>query len=341
MSPVPGSGIDAERLAATVQWLDGFPAANVHSVVVRRHGELAFEHYRAGNDCRWGEPLPKFAHSASTKHDLRSVTKSINSLLVGIAIDQRHIPSVDEPVFSFFPEYRDLRTPEKDRIAIRHLLTMSAGFAWDEYIPYTDPANSERQMLASADRWRFALAPKLVAPPGAVWNYNGGCTELLGAVVSKAVGRRIDEYVREVLFEPLGIEDFEWLTYSDQLPATASGLRMRAPDLAKIGQLVLTRGLWHGERIVSASWIEDSTRAQIGPDDRLTFYGYQWWLGRSFKDGGEISWIMAQGLGGQKLFIVPALELVAVITADHYSDPMEVWLPLLIFNRYLLPAARP
>lgn len=340
-SPAPGTGVDLERLTAMGEWLDAFPAANIHSIVVRRKGALAFEHYRRGTDYRWAEALPNFVHSASTKHDLRSITKSVTSLLVGIAIDQGHIGSIDEPVFSYFPEYADLRTPEKDRIAIRHLLTMSAGFAWDEYIPYTDPANSERQMLASADRWRFAISPKVVASAGAIWTYSGGCTELLGAIVSKATGRRIDDYARDVLFAPLGVEDIEWHTYPDGIPGAASGLRLRAADLARIGGLVVARGIWRGGRIVSASWIEESTRAHIGPHDRLTFYGHHWWLGRSYADGREIAWISAHGLGGQRLFIVPALDLVAVITAGHYSDPMEAWLPLLIFNRYVLPSARP
>jgi CubicO group peptidase (beta-lactamase class C family) len=341
MSPAPATvAVDLTRLAALVEWLDGFPAANIHSVVVRRKGELAFEHYRMGSDYRWAEALPNFVHGALTRHDLRSITKSITSLLVGIAIDQGHLAGIDEPVFSYFPNCADLRTPEKDGITLRHLLTMSAGFEWNEYIPYTDPTNSERQMLEAGDRWRFALTPNLVASPGAIWNYNGGSTELLGAVVSRGTGQAIDAYAREVLFSPLGIEDVEWLTYPDRIPAAASGLRLRAADLAKIGELVLARGLWRESRIVSASWIEESTRAHIGPDDRLTFYGYQWWLGRSLTDGRELSWIMAQGLGGQKLFIVPALDLVTVITAGHYSDPMEVWLPLLIFNRYVLPATQ-
>jgi CubicO group peptidase (beta-lactamase class C family) len=333
------AGLNAERLAALVEWLDGFPAANIHSVLVFRKGVLALEHYRTGSDQHWAEALPDFVHSAATKHDLRSITKSITSLLVGIALDQGLVARIDDPIFNYLPDYADLRTPEKDRITLRHLLTMSAGFEWDEYIPYSNPHNSEMQMLRSPDRCRFALAPRLVTPPGASWNYNGGCTELLSAVVSRAAGQRIDEYARQVLFGPLAIEDVEWVCYPDQIPAAASGLRLRPADLVKLGQVVLTGGTWRGKRIVSTRWIQESTTVHIGPADRLLFYGYHWWLGRSFVHGREITWIAATGLGGQRLFIVPALDLVAVITAGHYSDPMETWLPLLILNRYVLAAA--
>jgi CubicO group peptidase (beta-lactamase class C family) len=334
------AGIEAKPLAALVEWLDRFPAANIHSVLVARRDVLAFEHYRTGTDQYWAKAMPDFVHGASTLHDLRSITKSVTSLLVGIAIDQGHIGGVDDPIFKYLPSYTDLRTQEKDRITLRHLLTMSAGFEWDEYIPYTDPNNSDSQMWRAPDRFRFALAQRLVSSPGATWNYNGGCTEILGAVASSATGQRIDDYARQVLFETLGIEDVEWMCYPDQMPAASSGLRLRPADLVKIGEIVLAGGSWRGKRIVSTRWIQDSTAVHIGPADRLTFYGCQWWQGRSFITGREVPWIAAMGRGGQRLFIVPALDLVAVITAGHYSDPMEVWLPLLILNRYVLAAVR-
>jgi CubicO group peptidase (beta-lactamase class C family) len=339
VSTPQASGLDAEHLGAMVQWLDDFQAANIHSILIGRHGRLAFEHYRTGDDRRLGKSLPKVAHGPSIKHDLRSVTKSVTSLLVGIAIDERLIPSVDEPVFGFFPEHADLRTTGKDPITLRHLLTMSAGFEWNEYIPYTDPSNSWEEMFPSPDRWRFVLSRRLVAPPGSTWNYNSGISELLGAILSRASGRPIEPYAREVLFEPLGITDVEWAMDGD-VPLTASGLRLGSRDLAKIGQLLLQRGQWGGKQVVSSAWIGESTAPQIGPADRLYFYGYHWWLGRSMIARREISWIAAMGLGGQRLFVVPPLDLVAVITAGHYSDPtIEVWLPLLIFNRYILSAA--
>jgi CubicO group peptidase (beta-lactamase class C family) len=246
--------------------------------------------------------------------------------------------NIDEPVFNYFPEYAELRTPEKARITLRHLLTMSSGQEWNEYLPYTDPKNSEMVMLRSGDRWHFALQQPIVAAPGSEWNYNGGCSELLGAVIHKVSGKPIEEFASETLFAPLGISDVSWSKYPDGIPSAAGGLRLRSRDLAKIGQLVLKRGLWNANQIVSEQWIDEATKPQIGPADRLYFYGYQWWLGRSLINRQEIAWVAAEGLGGQRLFIVPTLDLLCVLTAGHYADAMQYWLPLLIFNRYVLSA---
>src|SRR5262249_1350195 len=124
----------------------------------------------------------------------------------------------------------------------------------------------------------------------------------------------------------------------DDSPAASGGLCMRPRDLAKIGQLVLSRGQWGTRQIISAEWIDDSIAPHIGASDRLYFYGYQWWLGRSLVRGREGIWASAVGYGGQRLFVIPALELVVVITAGHYEDLMQAWLPLVILNRYVLPA---
>jgi CubicO group peptidase (beta-lactamase class C family) len=129
---------------------------------------------------------------------------------LGIALERKLIDNIDESVLNWFPEYSDLRTPEKERISLRHLLTMSAGLAWDEYLPYTDPKNSEVRMLMSSDQYRYILEQPVVSPPGQVWNYNSGGSALLGAVIGKATGEALDNVAREFLLEPLGITDFAW-----------------------------------------------------------------------------------------------------------------------------------
>jgi CubicO group peptidase (beta-lactamase class C family) len=331
-------GIDASRLCALTDWLDNFGATNVHSVLVIRNGALAFEHYRKGNDEIWDKSAPNAEHGPTTKHDMRSVSKSVTSLLVGVALDRKLIPSVDEPIFNYFPEYADLRTPKKARITLRHLLMMASGLQWDENLPYTDPNNGEVAMLGSTDRWRFALQPRLLDEPGSVWNYSGGCTELLGAIVRKAAGKPIERFADDALFAPLGISDWSWVQYPDKIPNAASGLQLRSRDLAKIGKLVLNRGRWGDKPIVSEQWISESTSAQIGPEDRTYFYGYQWWLARSLINRREVDWVAGMGLGGQRLFIVPSMDLVCIVTAGHYTDSMQNWLPLLIFNRFVMPA---
>jgi CubicO group peptidase (beta-lactamase class C family) len=330
-------GLDVKELCGVVDYLDGLHQSNIHGILVARRGALVFEHYRKGADDHWGSPLPDAVHGPQTRHDLRSATKSVTGLLIGIACDRQLISSLDKPVFAYFPEYADLRTPEKDRILLRHLLTMSAGLEWDENVSLADARHGEARMWRSGDRLRTALEPRLVAAPGLDWNYSGGCTELLGAVLCKAAGKAIDEFARETLFEPLGIEDVEWAHY-DNSPAASGGLCMRPRDLAKIGQLILNRGQWDTRQIISAEWIDNSIAPHIGASDRLYFYGYQWWLGRSLVRGREVVWASAVGYGGQRLFVIPALELVVVVTAGHYGDLMQAWLPLVILNRYVLPA---
>jgi CubicO group peptidase (beta-lactamase class C family) len=331
-------GVDSARLCAMIDWINGFPAANIHGVLVVRHGTLVFEHYRRGNDEIWDQQVANAEHGPTIKHDIRSISKSITSMLVGIALDRKMIADIDGPVFDYFTEYADLRTPEKARITLRHLLMMASGLEWDENVPYTDPKNSQIGMFDAVDHLRLALAPPSVATAGSEWNYSAGCTELLAAIVAKRSGKSIEEFARDALFSPLGISDIVWKRYSDNIPSAASGLQLRPRDLAKIGQLVLDRGLWNGQRIISEYWIDVSTSPQIGPADRIYFYGYQWWLGRSLINDRELTWTAGIGLGGQRLFVVPALDLICVVTAGHYTDSIQNWLPLLLFNRDVLPA---
>jgi len=313
-------GLAGTVLCPMAKWLND-SKENVHAILVARHGTLVFEQYFPGSDEAWGRPLGTITFGPEVRHDERSATKSVIALLLGVAIDRGLIKSIDEPVLSFFPEYADLRTPEKDRITLRHLITMSAGLEWHELdIPYTSAANSEIRMEFADDPYRFALEQPVVAPPGEIWNYNSGSTELIAAVLKKAAAKAVDDFARDLLFEPLGIVDVEWPRYANGKVIAGGALRLRPRDLAKIGQLVLQRGNWKGTQVVSASWIDAATRPQInglGTD----FYGYFFWLGRSLVDQREIRWAAAVGLGGQRLFIVPELDLVVAMNAGLYQSP--------------------
>jgi CubicO group peptidase (beta-lactamase class C family) len=157
-------------------------------------------------------------------------------------------------------------------------------------------------------------------------------------VIAKAAGGALDDVAREFLFEPLGITDFAWTKNSRSGILEVGGLRLRSRDLVKIGQLVVNGGIWNGRQIVSEKWVKESTAAHIGPTDLLHFYGYQWWLGRSLVERREVPWICATGHGGQRIYAVPALDLVVVFTAGLYAAPNLNQLPLRIFNRYVLGA---
>lgn len=352
---VPISGIDDWRLAT--QAAAGFePAklcamigeldrrdANIHGVVVIRHGALVFEHYRAGRDERWGTDQGRVAHGPAVKHDLRSVSKSVTSLLVGIAIDRQIIEDVDQSVFGFFPDMAALRTPEKDRITLRHLLTMASGLTWDETRPYDREANDERRMIYATDPYRFTLGKPVAEKAGAKWNYSGGDTQLLAGVLQRSSGKFIADFAKEALFAPLGIRDVEWLKMpGNGEPAADSGLRLRPRDMARLGELVLRRGQWNKRQVVSPAWIDESTRTHMAGFDVYPSigYGYQWWTDYEDKDGRRSSWISAQGLGGQRIYIHPGLDLVVVITAGYYADDRQDSLPYEIFSNYVTAAIR-
>ena len=330
-------GLDPAVLCGIGRRFAAWTEADVHAVLVIRHGKLVYEHYFTGADETLGKAAGVVAFDAATRHDLRSIEKSVVALLLGVEIARGRIAGVDEPVLARFSEYADLRSPEKDRITLRHLLTMSQGLAWDEDIPYSDPANSETRMDFSPDPVRYALSPPVVAPPGAVFNYSTGSATILAALLQKTTGQPLDTLARDDLFTPLGIADVEWA----HLPSgqvSPYGLRMRPRDLVKLGQLVLNHGAWNGAQVVPADWIATATAPQInGPG--AYFYGFQFWLGRSLVRGREIDWAAGWGYGGQRLFIVPSLDLVALVHAGLYTSPMQSWVPLVVLNRYVLTAA--
>jgi CubicO group peptidase (beta-lactamase class C family) len=317
-------GLDPKLICAIGPVFEQWQAADPHGIVVIRHGALVYEHYFAGGDLRWGPSLGRVPHDADTLHDLRSVTKSVVGLLVGVALDRGLLKDVNSPVFSLLPEYQDLSTPGKNLITLRTLLSMSSGLDWPELaVSYNDPTNIERRMNFTPDPYRFVLEQPLAAEPGKVWNYNSGGVELIGDILTKVSGQPLDKFAKEALFDPLGITRWEWW-HNGNLSA-AWGLRLRPRDMAKIGQLVLDRGKWGGRQIVSAAWIDQMTAPQI-PDWTMAAsgghysYGYLWWLGRSAIDGREIDWADAVGYGGQRVFVVPSEDMVVVVTAGFFRN---------------------
>ncbi len=306
----------ADRLAASSD-------AKIHAVLVARSGKLVFERYFSGSDeisgRVGGRRVDNVTFDADTLHDIKSASKSVASLAVGIAIDRGLIRSVNEPIFSFFPELSDLRSPEKDRIQLVHALTMSMGLEWVEATPATgDENNDEARMHRASDPCRYVLGLAVTAPPGQQFFYNTGALALVSGVIHKVSGRRLDEFAREMVFEPMGITDVEWIRVKGETDA-GGGLRLRPRDMAKIGQLVLAGGRWNNRQIVSKAWIETSTASKIKATDGQS-YGYLWWLGRSLFNGHEVRWIGALGRGGQSIRIVPELDLVVVVTAGYYQD---------------------
>jgi CubicO group peptidase (beta-lactamase class C family) len=314
--------------------------SGLHSVVVTRHGQLAFERYYSGDDYSWATPLGEVAHGPNTLHDLRSVTKSVVSLLYGIALARGQVAPPDAPLLQQFPQYPDLAVdPARSKITIAHALTMSMGTAWDESLPYTDPANSEIAMEHAPDRLRFVLDRPLMQEPGAGWIYSGGASALIGAMIAQGTGQPLDVFAREALLSPLGIEHFEWARGSDGVLSAASGLRLSARDLARIGHLLLAGGEIGGKQIVPEEWLTQSTRVHLPTTDGLG-YGYQWWLGTApvrELNWQEQPWIGGFGNGGQRLLVMPAVGVTMVAFFGNYNQPMSWKYPARLWWEIVLP----
>jgi CubicO group peptidase (beta-lactamase class C family) len=332
-----GAGMDLRLLAQLVAEIQGQAFSNLHSVLIVKDGRLVFEEYFSGEDEYRGQPLGTVQFDRTTLHDLRSVTKSVTSALVGIAVGQGAL-KVSDPMLSFFPDQLSLATPDKRTITLHHLLTMTSGLEWDERTyPYTDPRNSETAMDLSESSVAYVLGQEVVAEPGTRFQYCGGCTMLLAGVVNAATGTHLDAFAEEHLFTPLGITEFEWLHHQDGLPIAASGLRLRPRDLAKFGYLFVNEGRWNGRQVLPASWVRESTREQVRLDS-ISAYGYQWWVDLEPLRAEVVAFPVARGNGGQRIYVVPSLGLVAVITAGNYNSAATRFSEQA-FWRFVLPAA--
>jgi CubicO group peptidase (beta-lactamase class C family) len=307
---------------------------NLHGLVVVRDERLVLERYFTGEDNARGRPLGTVAFTAETRHDMRSVSKSIVALLYGIALERGQVPPPEAPLFAAFPDHADLARHEgRDRLTIHHVLSMTMGTDWDETsVPYSDPTNSEIAMDMAADRYRYVLERRIVREPGVRFTYCGGATALLARIIATGVGMPLHAFAREALFDPLGLGPTEWLAGRDGEPIAASGLRMTPRDLARIGLTMLRGGTADGRRIVPAQWIARCTSPIVSVDEVRRF-GYHWYVA-DIAFGNPLGWAprhlertwMAFGEGGQRLFLLPGLRLAVAITAGNYGAD-DQWMP--------------
>lgn len=290
-----------ERLSADI---DGGRYGGVDGLVVVRFGYDVLEHYHG-----W---------SPNSSHTMQSVTKSVTSLLYGIAASQADGSQLDNPLLDFFAARNVANLdPNKRALTVRDLLTMRTGMDfWEQ--PY--PNSPLDQMNRSTGDWvQFVLDRPMLGQPGTSWAYNSGAAILVCAVIRERTQQQVDEFARHNLFDLIGITSEAWFRSPfDGLPHCGGGLNLTATDFARIGYLVLRRGRWGSSQVVSESWIDESTTAYShGPpvffSNYGASYGYFWWLfpisGRG--DGTEV--IAASGSGGQWLFVVPRLDLVVVV----------------------------
>jgi CubicO group peptidase (beta-lactamase class C family) len=309
-------GLSAEPLTAMEKAIRAGEFKKIGSVLIARHGKLAYESYFDGD--------------ATSQRDTRSATKSITDILVGIAIGEKKLSGVDARVLSYLPERaRRLQNPDprKDKITIEDFLTMSSVLECDDW---NDASRGNEERMYVVEDWaqfildlpvrgRMHVGEKIEPPPyGRDFSYCTGGVFTLSEVLAKATGTRTDHYAQEKLFGPLGITDAVWVYSPLNVPQTGGGLRLTSRDLLKIVELYRAGGRWEGKQIVAASWVKASTTPDARIDDE-TEYGYLWWL-KKFKSGGQsYAAFFMSGNGGNKVMVFPDLDMTVVLTSTNYN----------------------
>lgn len=320
--PASDVGMDAATLAKAVSTLPEPRQHLLSGMIVLRHGKPVLEQYWNGFD-------------KDTLHDMRSATKSITSLLVGIAIDKGMLASEASPMRQHLDAAYGGAPGLAHNIALKDLLTMSSGLACNDR-DMSSPGNEE-YMYPKADWVSFFVNLPAAVTAGKASYYCTAGVVTLGRIVSEASKQKIPEFSARYLFEPIGVSHVGWAEFDSKRQTDTGGhLHMRPRDMAKVGQLVLQGGKWNGVQLVSQEWIARSTSMHTMMD-KTEQYGYLWWI-RSFYVGVKAYKAhYARGNGGQYIIVIPELDIVAVFTGENYNTSAgeiafeQLW-------KYVLPA---
>jgi CubicO group peptidase (beta-lactamase class C family) len=302
---------------------------NIRALLIAKGDKQVFEYLRA--DTRPDTLLP-----------VASVTKSVVSLLAGIAAD-RGLLNVDEPLAAFFPEHAQGAAAAKlSRVTLRHLLTMSSGFDRRGLGTDTDYPDFALRLYAP-NLLQHALGRDIVTEPGSRFYYSNIDSHLVAVAVSRRVKQPLRDFARSELFKPLGIDAFEWAAGTDGVPDGAAGLQLTAPALLRIGKMMRDGGTWQGKQVVSKPYAVQATKRQLASDlpprgsPELWGYGYLWWTSSTPVDDRPAFY--AAGYGGQFIYVVPSLDVVIVAVTAQSSREVAARTALVVRD-YALPAAR-
>ncbi len=320
-------GLKAVVLADIAKSARRDPRQDLRSILIVRNGRLVFEIYLNG-------------HRRESLHDVRSVTKSITSALVGIAIAERILPGTDAPVIPLLAEGAQLSYDGewKARVTLGHLLTMTSGLHANDDDPAT-PGHEDR-LAASTDWLRYALNLPMAREPGRRWVYSSVNTFLLGAAVEQASGMRLSEFARERLFGPLGVRTFQWQSTREGRTVAQGNLAIRARDMARFGQLYLDHGTLGSVQVIPQAWVEASVRRLYPvPWDGYGAYGYGWYVDMLTVAGREFRYFFASGNGGNKIYVLPDARMVVAIQSAAYNRPYAQQRSLELLQRILSAVA--
>jgi CubicO group peptidase (beta-lactamase class C family) len=292
-------GMDSDKLREALDHIQQRDLS-IHSLLIVRNGYVVLDAYF-------------YPYNEKNVHDVASVTKGITSTLVGIAIDEGKIKSVREPVVKFFSENPVAHNEaSKQRLTLEHLLTMTSGLQ-------CEPGNNELTLLQmkQSDSWvKFMVNLPMAEEPGRKFVYCSGGMHLLSGIISRVSGGSAYMFALRSLFEPLGIRDAVWPADPQGVSHGWGDLHLHPRDMAKIGYLWLNQGTWNGRRVISADWVDQSTRvhAAAGPDNE---YGYGLWI----RSGTGL--YEALGRGGQRISVVPSKKIIVVFTGGGF-EPGEI-----------------
>ena len=303
----------------------------IHSIIIIKNSKLVLEEYFRGIPLYWPFDFrSEIQFTRSMTHHNASVTKSIVSILMGIALENDYIASLEESPFDFFPEYDSYHnwSEIKNQMTLRHLISMTTGFEW-----YGDQGSFFPLIFLTDDWVKSFLDLPVVHIPGTYWQYVTPSPDILGAVISRTSGLALSEFAKQYLLDPLDITDVEWYTTPGGRAFGGGCHRMRPLDMAKIGYLLLNNGVWKDQQILSPEWIAESTL------ERHPNYAYLWWKLSMKIDNDFIEITYAAGHGGQRIFIVPELDMVVVFTSGYYDDnQLGATHTYEILKRYIVPS---
>lgn len=346
VSTLAAEGLDEMLFSEMMDAVQSDPSHRIHSIIVLKNDKLVFEEYFEGyalSDDPFGSDGEWMSYNRETDHYLASISKSITSILVGIAIDKGYINIESDMVAQYLPAYSDILTGDKAEITIEQMLTMTSGFPWDESTyPIGHELNDHTFLFNADDPIRWVLERPLEYLPGERWKYNSGTTNVLAAVVEESSGYTYEEFLDNNLLGPLGIdnEDYLLITFSNGRTFASGGFYMSARELGKIGLLYLNEGLWDGSRILSAEWVRKSHDEHIvfsGSYPFIDSYGYQWWRNTFTINQEDYYAYIGLGWGEQSLFIFPDYDLIVLFYCGYFQTEPDVY-PADLITEYIIPS---
>lgn len=325
VSSLQAVGIQVKPIAEiSAQIRDRDTIDHVLSLVIVKNGKLVHEVY---------SPYCQ----RNTLHVLASITKTVTSTLIGIAIDRGMIKSVDSEVYILIPEFsKSIKDTKFKKITLKHIMTMTSGIDWNERVSYNNPRNDEYQMVETDNWMKFVLSKPVATEPGTLFNYNTGSIHLLSAVIKGVSGLYAHQFAEKYLLHPLGIYGYQWNKDPMGYPCTGGtdgGIGLRTRDVAKFACLFLRGGKWRGKQIISEKWTKEAPLGFSKQSGRRR-YAYNWFSGSMRINQKRFNYIASFGYGGQTMYIVPEHDLIVVITCELAESP-----PVNSLARKVLAAA--